>query len=120
MKTIKLALRLTVALAILMAATATVRAKDLQWESGNITDVTEERNLRLIREDSDKGITYTIQTDAHVYVATETSLSHHRLKDKRAEINDTVKFAIKGETALVLIGKDGKQYRMVLRKSTSR
>ena len=107
-----------IAFLIVISTSVVAEAKALQWQEGKVTGVSEEWNLQ--HGDYDKGTTYAIQNATYVYTVTEFSMSHHRLKDKRAEVNDTVRFALKGkgETGLVLIGKDGKQYRMMLRTST--
>jgi hypothetical protein len=68
----------------------------------------------------DKGVEYTIQSGEYSYVAVEMSMAHHKLKDERAALNDTVKFALQGETKLIMLGSDGKEHSLELLKRVAR
>jgi hypothetical protein len=101
------------------AAGALCEAKDLQWQEGKVTQIMEERNLALLGK-YDKGVTYTIQAGDYIYVATETAgFVTSKFAPKRADENDIVKFALDGRS-LTMLGKDGKQYQMLLRSSVKR
>ncbi|MDQ6678880.1 MAG: hypothetical protein M3Z09_16475 [Acidobacteriota bacterium] len=94
-----------------------VHAADLEWKQGKVTEIGN-RNApghpaRGI------GVTYTIQADNFVYIAAEV-MAHNRLKEEQLNIDDPVKFALKGETKIVLLGKDGKEHTLELLKRTRR
>lgn len=98
-------------------------AKERDWQTGRVTEISSERfgvgnsgKLAKIlgqpHATHDKGVEYTIQAGEFSYVAAEMSMAHHRLKDQRVHLNDTVKFALQGETKLILVGNDGKEYTL--------
>lgn len=106
-------------------------AKDREWQTGKVTEISSDRfgvgnagklawALGQQHATHDKGIEYTIQAGEFSYLAVEMSMAHHKLKDQRVELNDTVKFALQGETKFILMGNDGKEYTLQLLKRTAR
>jgi hypothetical protein len=106
-------------------------AKERTWQTGKVTEISNERfgvgnggklaaALGQQHATHDKGVEYTIQAGEFSYVAVEMSMAHHRLKDQRVELNDTVKFALDGETKLILMGNDNKERTLQLLKRTQR
>jgi hypothetical protein len=106
-------------------------AKERNWQTGKVTEISTERfgvgssgklaaALGQQHPTHDKGVEYTIQVGEFSYVAVEMSMAHHRLKDERVELNEIVKFALEGETKLILMGNDGKERTLQLLKKTTR
>ena len=131
MKPIQTALRLATVIAMTAALAGVMPAKDRDWKSGKVTEISSERFgvgntgvgavlLGQQHATHDKGVEYTIQSEGFTYVAAEMSMAHHRLIDERVALNDTVKFALQGETKLILMGTDGKEYTLQLLKRTAR
>jgi hypothetical protein len=104
-------------LAVMVLLVWVLHAKELLWQTGSVSEVASQRFEDPI---DDKGVVYTIHSGKFDYVAVERSMAHHRLKDHRAEPGDSVKFALKGEITLVLIGSDGKEHKLQLLKQSER
>jgi hypothetical protein len=108
-----------------------VSAKDRVWQTGKIVEISDERFgvggtgkmavlLGQPHATHDKGVEYTIQSEKYTYVAAEMSMAHHRLKEERVALNDSVQFALQGETKVILMGTDGKEYSLQLLKRSTR
>ena len=108
-------------------------AKERNWQTGKVTEISSERFSSNPEIDKgvvytsqgdvvtyDKGVVYTIQSGEFSYVAVEMSMAHHRLKEERVALNDTVKFALQGETKFILLGNDGKERTLQLMKRVAR
>jgi hypothetical protein len=106
-------------------------AKERTWQTGKVVEISSERFgvgnagkfaavLGQQHATHDKGVEYTIQSGEFNYVAVEMSMAHHRLKDQRVELNDTVRFTLEGETKLILMGNDGEERTLQLLKRTQR
>ncbi len=106
-------------------------AKDRNWQTGKVAEISTDRYgignagklaavLGQQHATYDKGVEYTIDAGDFSYLAVEMSMAHHRLKDQRVELNETVKFALKGETKFVLMGDDGKEHKLGLLNRTAR
>jgi hypothetical protein len=122
-------LRLGAAIAIAAGTLGSLHAKELDWQDGKVVEISSERFgvgstgvgavlLGQQHATHDKGVEYTIQAGDYLYVAVEMSMAHHRLKEERVALNDSVKFAVRGETKFILVGADGKQYSLQLMKRT--
>jgi hypothetical protein len=121
----------SIATALIVPFLFCCQAKDRVWQTGKITEISTERfgvgntgkvawALGQQHANHDKGVEYTIQAGGFSYVAAEMSMAHHRLKDQRAELNDEIQFALQGETKLILLGRDGKEYELQLLKRSAR
>jgi hypothetical protein len=128
MKLNNTALRLA---AVIALAALALGAKDRDWKTGKVIEISSERFgvgnagvgavlLGQQHATHDKGVEYTIQSGGYSYIAVEMSMAHHRLKEERVALNDTVKFATQGETKLILVGSDGKEYALQLLKRSAR
>jgi hypothetical protein len=117
--------------AFALLACCLISAKDRDWQTGKVIEISTERFgvgntgtmavlLGQQHATHDKGVEYTIQSGGYSYVAAEMSMAHHRLKEERAALNDTVRFALQGETKLILMGNDGKEHTLQLLKRTAR
>ena len=115
---------------VFLALALTASAKDRDWITGKVVEVGSERfgvgntgklawALGQPHATHDKGVQYTIQVDNTYYVAVEMSMAHHKLKEERAAAGDSIKFALQGETKLILLDADGKERTLqLLRKTT--
>ena len=117
---------------LLSLGLSVLSAKELVWQTGKVVEISTERfgvgdtgKLNVLFGNAhhpthDKGVQYTIQAGDYSYVAMEMSMAHHRLKDERAALNDTVRFALEGETKLILMGSDGKEHTLQLMRRVAR
>jgi hypothetical protein len=124
MRTSRTVVRIAIVIAMATAVLIAQTAKEPLWQEGTVIQIAEETNVLLpgrAAAEYNKGVTYTIQTDDHTYIATETAgFVTSKFAAHRATENDTVKFVLRGSGLLFMLGRDGKEHRMLLRSSAKR
>lgn len=120
-----------IAILVFLVFCGWVLAKDkaINWQDGQVTEIASETigqggihqvGGTVIGSGSgniwrDKGVTYTIKAADITYTASEFSMAHHKLKPERVKVGP-VKFFLQGEKQMVILGDDGKHYKLDITK----